>query len=126
MRVGTDLVAVADVRASVARFADRYLERVYTPDELRDCRLPDGGHDAERLAGRFAAKEAALKALRAGDAAIPWTAVEVARHPDGAPRMRLSGTAAALADRDGLGELAVSLAHEGGFATAVVVAGGRA
>jgi holo-[acyl-carrier protein] synthase len=126
MRVGTDLVVVADVRASVARFARRYLERVYTPGELRDCSLADGGHDAERLAARFAAKEAALKALRAGDAAIPWTAVEVARDADGAPRLQLSGAAAAIADRDGVGELAVSLAHDGGLATAVVVAEARA
>ena len=126
MRVGTDLVVVADVRASVASFAGKYLERVYTPDELRECSLPGGGHDAERLAARFAAKEATLKALRTGDAAVPWTDVEVARHPDGSPRLRLSGAAAAIAEHDGVGELAVSLAHDGGLATAVVVAEARA
>src|ERR1700712_1899122 len=122
MRVGTDLVVVADVRASVARFARRYLERVYTPGELRDCSLADGGHDAERLAARFAAKEAALKALRARDAAIPWTAVEVIRTPGGAPELALHGAAEALAREAGIEELAVSLTHEHEYASAVVIA----
>ncbi|MGZ4276221.1 MAG: holo-ACP synthase [Solirubrobacteraceae bacterium] len=126
MLVGTDLVAVSHVREAVDAFASRYLDRVYTPRELADCRLPGGGHDPARLAARFAAKEATLKALRAGDAAIPWTAVEVAGLPDGAPSLRLRGAAAALATSAGAGPLAVSLAHEGEFATAVVVAGGVA
>jgi len=115
-------VAIDEVRASIDAFASRYLERVFTTSELRDCSRPEGGHDAACLAGRFAAKEAALKTLRAGDAAVPWTAVEVARLPDGAPELRLWGPAAALAARAGVGPLAVSIAHEAGLASAVVIA----
>lgn len=121
MRIGTDLVAVGDVRAAIENFASKYLDRVYTAREQADCRLPDGGHDAARLAARFAAKEATLKALRAGDAAVPWTSVEVRRLPDGAPELFVTGAAADLAERTGAGELAVSLSHEAGLATAVVV-----
>jgi holo-[acyl-carrier protein] synthase len=121
VRIGTDLVAVPDVQAAIESFASRYLDRVYTPAEQADCRTPDGAPDAARLAARFAAKEAALKALRAGDAAVPWTAVEVRRLPDGAPELHVTGAAAALAERAGASELAVSLSHEAGLATAVVV-----
>ncbi len=118
MRVGADLVSVADVRAALERFDRRYLDRIYTPGEQADCRLADGGYAHERLAARFAAKEAAFKALRCGDAAIPWTAVEVRRLPGGAPELHLSDAAADLA---GGAELAVSLSHEGDLAAAVVV-----
>jgi holo-[acyl-carrier protein] synthase len=120
LRVGIDLVGVRTVREAMAEHGARYLRRVFTDGEIADC----GGleqPDALRLAARFAAKEAALKALRAGDAAVPWTAVEVVRGPDGAPELALHGTAAELAARAGLGELAVSLTHEDGHAAAVVV-----
>ncbi len=61
LRVGIDTVEVAAVEAAIAAHGDRYLERVYTPREVADC-----NGDAERLAARFAAKEATFKALRAG------------------------------------------------------------
>ena len=60
LRVGTDLVRVADVGHSIEQFGDRYLARIYTPDELSTCRA-DGGWTVERLASRFAAKEAATR-----------------------------------------------------------------
>jgi holo-[acyl-carrier protein] synthase len=126
MTVGIDLVRVADVAAAIARFGDRYLRRVFTPGEIAYCAGAPPAVAAQRFAARFAAKEAALKTLRAGDAAVPWTAVEVTRLPDGAPELRLSGAAAALAERAGVGPLAVSIAHEGGLASAVVVAETRA
>ncbi len=117
LRVGIDTVEVAAVEAALAAHGERYLERVYTPAEVADC---DG--DAERLAARFAAKEAALKALRAGDGGVPWHAVEVRRTPSGHPELALHGAAAVLAADAGLDELAVSLTHEAGLASAVVVA----
>lgn len=115
MRVGIDTVEVAAVEAALAAHGERYLRRVYTSREIADC-----GGDAERLAARFAAKEAAFKALRAGDGGIPWSAVEVVRAPGGHPELELHGPAAALAD--GFGALAVSMTHEAGLASAVVVA----
>ena len=126
LRVGTDLVAVADVQASIDAFDARYLDRVFTRAELADCALPGGDHDTARLAARVAAKEAVFKALRPADDALPWTSVEVHRGPGGAPELRLSGLAGELAERAGIDLLSVSLAHEGGLATAVVVAEARA
>jgi holo-[acyl-carrier protein] synthase len=121
LRVGIDLVGVRTVREALAEHGERYLRRVYTDGEIADC----GGleqPDPLRLAARFAAKEAALKALRVGDAAVPWTAIEVVRGAGGAPELALHGAAAELAARAGIGELAVSLTHEGEHAAAVVVA----
>ena len=117
LRVGTDLVHVAHVADSVARFGDRYLHRVYTPHELDSC---EGA--PERLAARFAAKEAAIKVLRPDDVRPEWRAIEVRRLPSGACDLRLTGTAAAQAEAAGITNLAVSLSHDGDLATAVVVA----
>ena len=120
-RVGTDLVSVATVQQSIEDHADHYLERIYTQREVADCQTPQG-IDAERLAGRFAAKEATLKVLRPSDEPIPWNTIEVWRDPSGWVELRLTGQAAALADAGGIEELSLSIAHDSGFATAVVVA----
>ena len=117
LRVGIDTVEVAAVEAALRAHGDRYLQRVYTAREVADC-----GGDPERLAARFAAKEATLKALRAGAGGVPWAAVEVRRDPAGHTDLALSGAAAQLAAEAGIDELAVSLTHEAGLASAVVVA----
>jgi holo-[acyl-carrier protein] synthase len=65
LRVGIDLVQIEDIRESIAAYGERYLERTYTDEERRDC-----GGDPSHLAARFAAKEAALKAL-GGDGGGP-------------------------------------------------------
>jgi holo-[acyl-carrier protein] synthase len=121
LRVGTDLVFIDTVRGSIASHAEHYLERVYTEREIEDCR-GSRGIDAERLAARFAAKEATLKVLRPRDEGIPWNSIEVRRDPSGWVELELSGPAAALAADAGVIELSLSIAHEGDFATAVVVA----
>jgi holo-[acyl-carrier protein] synthase len=121
-RIGIDLVSITAVEEAIAQFADRYLERIYTPRELSDCSGPDGP-DAARLAARFAAKEAALKVLRPRrDQAVPWLSIEVRRTDDGWPELVLLGTAAELAQTAVLDEWSVSLTHENGYASAVVVA----
>ncbi len=107
--VGIDLVEIDDVREALRMHGERYLRRIYTEREIAESR-----GRPERLAERFAAKEAALKALRQADEAIPWRAIEV----DGAS-LRLEGQAAELA---GNRELALSVCHEGPVAAAVVVA----
>ena len=117
------MTSVAGVRDSIDTHGQHYLDRVYTGDELAECRSP-AGLDAERLAARFAVKEAAMKVLRpAEDDAVPWNTIEV-RHPDasGTVEIELSGRAAELAAAAGLGELSASLTHEAEFAAAVVVA----
>jgi holo-[acyl-carrier protein] synthase len=117
VRVGVDLMSVADVAASVARFGDRYLRRIYTEHELATC-----AGAPERLAARFAAKEAVIKVLRPADAQPDWRSIEVRRDDHGACDLRLTGEAARLADHEGIAQLAVSLTHEAGLAAAVVVA----
>ena len=114
-------MSVDSVRESIRTHAAHYLKRVYTENELRDCQMASGV-DSERLAARFAAKEATLKVLRPDDVGIPWHTIEVRRHPAGWVDLELSGPAAALAEQAGVTELALSIAHEGGFATAVVIA----
>ena len=121
LRVGTDLVAVETVREALDTHGEHYLQRVYAADEVRDCSTPTGV-DAERLAGRFAAKEAALKVLRPDDRGISWTTIRVHRDPAGWVELELSGEAAELAAEAGLDGFALSISHEGGFASAVVIA----
>ena len=121
-RVGIDLVRVADVRDALDAHGAHYLARVYTDNEVDDCR-GTAGPDPRRLAARFAAKEAAAKALRVHpDEALPWTAIEVVRDADGFPALVLHGAAAELAGARGITDLVVSLSHEDEYAAAVVSA----
>jgi holo-[acyl-carrier protein] synthase len=122
IQVGIDLVEVEDVAGTLnSVLADRYLARVYTEREVRDCTW-HGRVDPVRLAARFAAKEATMKALRVGNRAVPWQGIEVARCGDGAPALILRGSAAALAADAGLSQFAISMTHERNYASAIVVA----
>lgn len=124
LKVGIDLASVQTVRDAIEAHGDHYLERVYTPRELRDCAAgEDGRPEAERLAARFAAKEATLKVLRPGEIGVPLTAIEVVRGADGAVALELDGPAASLAEKAGITALTLSLTHEAGLAVAVVIAG---
>jgi holo-[acyl-carrier protein] synthase len=122
LRVGLDLVAVAAVVESLrGAHREHYLERVYTAREVEDCRTSGGEIEAERLAARFAAKEAAIKALPGAGEGVSLTQVELLRGADGEVTLRLSGRAAELFAASGAAEIAVSVTHEGGFAAATVV-----
>jgi holo-[acyl-carrier protein] synthase len=121
--VGIDLVLVSRVEASLARFGDRFLRRVFTEGEIAYARAsPDA--TAERLAARFAAKEAAIKALGLGErnVGVGWRQIEVARDDSGRCRLLLHGRARAAADEAGVGELSLSITHEGDYSAAVVLA----
>ena len=121
IRVGVDLAMVDDVAASVERFGDRYLRRVYTDHELACCE-GEGSVAAAGLAARFAAKEATIKVLRPVDDAPDWRSIEIQRIEGGAAELRLSGAADELAAAAGITKLSVSMTHEGDVAAAVVVA----
>jgi holo-[acyl-carrier protein] synthase len=122
LSVGVDLVELDRIRAAVERHGERFLARVYTPNELaryRD-RLPE-------LAVRFAAKEAVSKALGVGlyhisPGGIGWHEVEVLPDPRGKPIVHLSGRAQILAEDQGLTTWAISLSHGRDSAIAFVVA----
>ncbi len=116
--VGTDLVFIADVRESLDTFGERYLRRVYTAAEIAACREHDGRFSASRLAARFAAKEATVKALRT-DAGVSYLDIEVVNDRSGAPTLTLSGSLKRRADVSGTAPASVSLAHEGDYAMAV-------
>jgi holo-[acyl-carrier protein] synthase len=122
VHVGLDLIEVSDVEESLRVHRARYLERVYTPREVADCRRATGTVDARGLAERFAAKEATLKALRAGERAIPWRSVEVVSDERGRLSLALTAVAAELAQERGIVELALSVTKAAGNAAAIVIA----
>src|SRR5689334_24397140 len=95
---GVDVIEVARIRAAVERFGNRFLNRVFTPEEIRYC--TSKLNTAERLAARFAAKEAGMKAIGTGlRHGVSWHDLEVVRAPSGKPGLRLTGKAAEFADR---------------------------
>ena len=121
VRVGVDLTSIEEIRGSIVRFGDRYLRRCFTEHEL----VTSSGCSESRaasLAARFAAKEATVKALAAGNEAVDWRAIEIRRRSDGGCGVLLHGALAQLAERQGITEFAVSLTHEGQMAAAVVIA----
>ena len=116
LRVGCDVTALAPVADSLERFGERYLRRLFTAGELRDC---VGVGQVPRLAARFAAKEAVVKAFADPQAAYPPTSIEVVLD-GGLPALLLHGGVAALARRQGWREISLSLSHEDCHAMAVV------
>lgn len=122
IRVGVDLVSVESIAASLRDHGERYVQRVFTAQEAADCVTPTGV-SMSGLAARFAAKEAAFKALRMPrEVGMSWQAIEVVRDPQGWLELRLTGAAAELAANQRILSLAVSVTHEESFACAVVVA----
>jgi holo-[acyl-carrier protein] synthase len=121
LRVGVDLVSVREVARSLERFGDRYVRRIFTTCEAAYCRAAAGRAAATRFAVRFAAKEATLKALHPETPWADWRAIEVRRHASGRCEIVLHGEAAALARRQGVETLALSMSHDGSRAAAVVV-----
>ena len=121
LRVGTDLIEIERIEEAVHRWGERFLEKIFTSEERAAY-----SERISSLAARFAAKEAASKALGTGlMTEIPWTDIEVLTGPSGEPGLHLHGRARAEADRLGLTEWALSLSHSGGHALAVVVATGK-
>ena len=120
--VGVDVVAVAHVAAAVSRFGERYVARVFTSQEATYCRAAAAPIAAARLAARFAAKEATVKALAPDERWTAWRDIEVKRGRTGRCTLRLHGAAARLAARRGIGRLLLSMTHEADVAAAVVVA----
>jgi holo-[acyl-carrier protein] synthase len=119
IRVGSDVLSVQQVADSVARFCDRYPQRVFTEHELCSA-IGTPPEQAARLAARFAAKEATIKVLRPVGHQPDWRSIEVQRHDEGWCTMALSDHAATLAEQAGITDLAVSLTHEADVAGAVV------
>jgi holo-[acyl-carrier protein] synthase len=121
---GVDIADVARIKAAVERFGERFLRRVFTPDELRYA--TSKANAAERLAARFAAKEAAMKAIGTGlRHGVTWQDVEVVRQPGGRPGLRLTGKAADFAATLGCKRIHLSLSHTEAQAIAHVILEGE-
>ncbi len=118
--LGIDIVEVDRIRRAVARWGEVFLSRVLTPDERAVDRGARAG--AERLAGRFAAKEAVMKALGLGRRGIGWQEIEITVDPLGKPGVRLTGRAAAVADRLGVRVWRLAISHTRLFAIAQALA----
>jgi holo-[acyl-carrier protein] synthase len=119
--VGVDLVQLSRIADSLARFGDRFLRRVFTAGEIAYATAAPAA-TVERLAARFAAKEAAFKAIGLHEVGACWRQIEVQREDSGACRLILHGDARRTAEHQGVSDLAVSLSHEGDYATAIVLA----
>ncbi len=121
LRTGVDLIEIKRIRQAVERHGTRFLERVYTPLELVQSR-----GRFESLAGKFAAKEAAAKALGTGiwRHGIAWTDIEVHKNlATGEPTLLLHNAAATRAAQLGLAVWSLSISHARTEAIAFVVAG---
>lgn len=117
---GVDICEVARIGASLARFGDRFVERVFTREEIRYCRSKK--NSVERFAARFAAKEAAMKALGTGASrGVTWTSIEVGHAPGGRPVLRLHGAAAEIAEQTGVRRMSLSVTHTESQAMAMVI-----
>ncbi|MDI3299528.1 MAG: holo-ACP synthase [Bacillota bacterium] len=117
---GVDIVEIERVRRALERRGERLLRRIWTPSEQAFGRGTPGWYGS--LAGRFAAKEAVLKALGSGLREASWRDVEVLREPWSAPRVRLSGRVAERASRLGVRRWHLSISHSRGYAVAVAIA----
>ncbi len=117
--LGVDIIEIERIAATVNRFGERFLNRVYTQAELRYCR-----GRAENLAGRFAAKEAVSKALGTGIRRLSWQDIEVDRGPMGRPVVRLSGRAGEWARRLSIVDVQVTISHSRGLAVACAAVSG--
>jgi len=120
-RIGIDLVHVDRIAASMQSFGDRFTQRLFAPGELRDSTV-GGRLDPRRLALRFAAKEAVIKAFDLSEAGVGWSQIEMTDCVGDAGRIRLHGRAAESAARFGTYEIAVSSSQDGDLACAIVVA----
>jgi holo-[acyl-carrier protein] synthase len=114
--IGTDIIEIERIRKAIKRWGDRFLNRVFTKDELRLY-----GHRAHSLAASFASKEAVMKLLGTGNRGVAWREIETLYHPTGKPIIRLNGRAKKQAEKLGIKEIDVSLSHsrENAVATAI-------
>lgn len=121
---GVDIVPVARIARSLEEHGDRFLTRVFTPAEA--AYAASSRRRDEHLAGRFAAKEAAMKALGTGwRSGVAWTDFEVVVEPSGRPLLRVTGEAARLAREQGVAEWLVSISHTDDTALASVIVTGE-
>lgn len=118
--MGIDIAEVRRIKSVIEGQGERFLRRVYTPEEVAYCEQFKNKY--ERYAGRFAVKEAAMKALGTGwSRGVRWVDVEVVRQRGGRPTLLLKGEARKIADGLGVKHIAVSITHTNEQAFAQVI-----
>ncbi len=118
--MGIDVAEVPRIKTVIEGQRQRFLQRVFTPDEVAYCEQFKNKY--ERYAGRFAAKEAAMKALGTGwSRGVRWVDVEVVRRRGGRPTLVLNGEAKKIADAMGVKHIALSITHTAEQAFAQVI-----
>jgi holo-[acyl-carrier protein] synthase len=118
--IGVDMVDVATLAETIKEAGDAYINRVFTPSEIEYCEQVNDSMGC--YAARFAAKEAAMKALGTGwDQGVDWHDFEIVNEPSGRPTMRVRGKAEELLRERSVSTVWISLSHESGFAIAQVV-----
>ena len=119
--IGTDIVECPRIGKMIEQHGELFLRRVYTDREIRYCQARK--HAIEHFAGRWAAKEAILKAIGTGWArGICWTDLEVRNDATGQPKVLVRGGAKDAAIRRGIGDILVSISHCRTYATAYALA----
>lgn len=118
--MGIDIAEVPRIAESIERFGERFLNRVFTAEEIRYC--DSKANRAERYAARFAAKEAAMKALGTGwNHGVRWRDIEVHREPGRRPTIKFHGRAAEFATKLGAKNISLSISHTPEHAIANVI-----
>jgi holo-[acyl-carrier protein] synthase len=118
--LGLDIAEIDRIEAAIKRHGAAFIERLFTPAEAAYCERFK--NKFERYAGRFAAKEAAMKALGTGwSGGVRWRDIEVARAAGGKPSLQLAGVAGQIADQLGVKSIALTITHSGNFALAEVI-----
>jgi len=122
--VGLDLVQIARVQSIAERWHDRFLNRVYTERERDECLARVSPYAS--LAGRFAVKEAVLKALGTGwSGGISWRDIEITRTSDGRPVAATSGRVRELMQAAGVRDIHISLSHDAEYAVGQAILTGQ-
>jgi holo-[acyl-carrier protein] synthase len=118
---GIDLVDFPRIEDMLAKHGERFLERVFTSQEQQDA--DDTRNSIEKLAGRFAAKEAVLKLIGTGwRGKIAWTDIEIVNNAKGQPKVSISGEVKRIADELEIEQITISITHTANFAIASAVA----
>lgn len=117
---GVDIVETSRIEEALERHGERFARRLFTPGEIEYCER--FRNRAERYAARFAAKEAAFKALGTGwREGVRWLDVEVTHRPSGKPELLLNGRAGQLAQELGVARMALSISHSDRYVVAQVI-----
>jgi holo-[acyl-carrier protein] synthase len=118
--IGIDTIELARIAGVLERYPERFLNRIYTESEREYFRR--WSDPVPRVAGRFAVKEAAMKALGTGwSRGVRWRDIEVARHPSGKPELRLHGEARRIFSALGASAAHCTITHSKDHAMAVVI-----